>query len=70
LPRSDKTIATKAIDKGTSATEVMRMFHASAVPDLAEPRKRTLLITGRPGAGLFAMTAYSSHAFLALFRIL
>jgi hypothetical protein len=40
------------------------------VPDLAEPRKRTRLITGRTGAGLFAMTAYSSRAFLAIFRIL
>jgi len=34
----------EGIDKGTSAREVTRMFHASAVPDLAEPRKRTLLV--------------------------
>jgi hypothetical protein len=46
--------------------EVMRMFHASAVPDLAEPRKRTLLIAERTGAGLFVMTAIPSML-LAIF---
>jgi hypothetical protein len=45
----------KAIDKGTSAREVTRMFHASAVPDLAEPRKRTLLVAWVTGAGPVAM---------------
>src|SRR5208283_849367 len=45
----------KAIDKGTSAREVTRMFHASAVPDLAEPRKRTLLVAGVTGAGPVAI---------------
>src|SRR5208282_1069207 len=48
----------KAIDKGTSAREVTRMFHASAVPDLAEPRRRTLLVAGVTGAGPVAMIVF------------
>ncbi|MGA3340495.1 MAG: hypothetical protein ABSD11_07685 [Methylocella sp.] len=34
------------------------MFHASAVPDLAEPRKRTLLVAGVTGAGPVAIIVF------------
>jgi hypothetical protein len=39
------------------------MFHASAVPDFAEPRKRTLLVAGVTGAGPVAIIVIPPKSF-------